>query len=133
MKDGPVLSKMSEDARGASYSIMLPNGQELLLIYTRNGFWRGGHSHNVEEVSVLLSGRATTMKRLRGRGQTETQEVHSTGAIIRNGPGEVHVTLALEDYWLVDIRPGAKASRIKSRNYRPYRRLVTESMQMVKQ
>lgn len=127
MSDEPVLTKIAENKRGASWSIMLPNGQELILIRTNKGFWRGGHSHNVIEASVLLSGRIRYWK-LDPPG-VESQFDVETGSVLHNAPGAVHLALALEDYWLIDLRPGSKASDIKSTNYPPYRKFVDEQPQ----
>jgi hypothetical protein len=125
MEEEPKLTKIAEDHRGASWSITLPGGQELVLIRTKAGFWRGGHSHNVHETSVLLSGRALYLKKFASRtGGQEFAVIHETGHSLHNEPGEVHAALALEDYWLIDLRPGTTADQVKSTNWGPWRRLV---------
>jgi len=122
MEKDPVLTKIAEDARGASWSIMLPDGQEIVLIRTNAGYWRGGHGHNVPEVSVLLSGTAHYLKRATDGQITSFRQ--TTGGVLHNAPGEDHAALAIEDYWLVDMRPGSKASEIKTTNYPPFRQHV---------
>ena len=118
----PVLSKIAEDERGASWSILLPDGQELILIRTNAGYWRGGHSHNVEEVSVLLSGKALYLKKF---GESEEKFfIEEAGEQLINHPGDAHAALALEDYWLIDIRPGSKAADIVHTEYPPWREFI---------
>ena len=130
MSGDPVLAKIAEDARGASYSILLPDGQEIVLIRTNKGYWRGGHSHNVDEVSVLLSGSAQYRKRTTDRilGEVEVDFIQEVGGVLKNAPGEPHAALALEDYWLIDMRPGSKADQVKNTNYPPWRKLVDEQL-----
>ncbi len=126
----PVLTKIAEDKRGASWSIKLPDGQEIILIHTKAGFWRGGHSHNVPEVSVLLSGKALYLKRKcipEEEFSVEEQTFQqAAGGVLENGVGEEHAALALEDYWLVDMRPGSYAEDVKNKNYPPWRKLVED-------
>ena len=127
MSDEPVLTKIAEDARGASWSIKLPDGQEVVLIHTWKGYWRGGHSHNVPEVSVVLSGSVFYKKRLTNGEELQFYQDPATGAVIlRNDPGEVHAALAMSDYWLVDMRPGSKADEVRNTNYPPWRKFVEE-------
>jgi len=130
----PVLSKIAEDRRGASWSIKLPDGQEVILIHTKLGFWRGGHSHNVREVSVLLSGRALYVKRTIDHTRTpvsmEETFIQGPGGVLRNEAGQDHAALALEDYWLVDMRPGSYAEDVKNTNYKPLRDLVDQQVEV---
>ncbi len=120
----PVLTKIAEDKRGASWSIKLPDGQEIILIRTNAGYWRGGHSHNVDEVSVLLSGRALYLKK--DPSGNETPFIQDKGGVLQNAGGEAHAALALDDYWLVDMRPGSYAEDVKNKNYPPWRKLVED-------
>ena len=122
MTEDPVLTKIAEDARGASWSIMLPDGQEVVLIHTKAGFRRGGHSHNVPEVSVLLSGEIYYRKR-----STDGEEagfVQGPGGVLENSAGEAHLATFAKDSWLVDMRPGSKADEVHNTNYPPWRALV---------
>ena len=122
----PVFSKIAEDERGASWSILLPDGQELVLIRTNAGYWRGGHSHNVDEVSVLLSGKALYLKR--SLAQEELTFIEGPGDVLPNLAGEEHAAFALEDYWLIDIRPGSKASDIHNTDYPLWREFVNRQV-----
>ena len=128
MEAEPKLTKIAEDKRGASWSILLPDGQEIILIRTNAGYWRGGHSHNVREVSVLLSGSALylTVNSEQIGSRVIEPFIQQAGEVLCNPPGKVHAALALDDYWLVDMRPGSKAADIKSTNDRDLRRLIEQ-------
>ena len=52
----PKLTKVHEDERGAIYSIALPDNRELMLLFSKAGVFRGGHSHDCDEAVMLLSG-----------------------------------------------------------------------------
>ena len=45
------VNKVHEDKRGQVYSIGLPDNKELILFFSRAGYLRGGHSHDVNEAS----------------------------------------------------------------------------------
>lgn len=119
------MNMIAKDARGESWSLLLPNGQELVIIYTKKGFYRGGHSHDKPETSFLLSGSIRYLKRYPD-GREEVFD-HAAGEPLHNEPGEIHLALALDDYWLLDTRT-AKAGEIKTTNYEPYRKKVEEQL-----
>jgi quercetin dioxygenase-like cupin family protein len=126
----PVLKSIAKDARGASWSLLFPDGSEAVLIFTKKGMLRGGHSHDRPETSLLLTGRIKYWKiDLDGR---ETEFVHEAGQELHNAPGEIHMAEALEDYWLFDWKVGAKMGETKTTNYPPYREKVDRQLAELK-
>lgn len=112
------LEKVSEDYRGLTYRVILPDNRELMLINTRRGFFRGGHSHSKPEISLLLMGRVRNWKIV---NDTEVITEKSAGEFMTNQAGEPHLTLALEDYWLLDWKIDAHIGEWATTNYEPYR------------
>ena len=130
----PKLKLIAEDERGASWQILLPDNRELVLIYTRKGFWRGGHYHTKPETSLVLSGKLRTRKIIKDIDsdqmvyEREIEVEKSAGETISNKAGEPHVTIALEDYWLIDSKVDAKIGEWQTINYKPYRDIVDKQM-----
>lgn len=50
------LEKVSEDARGWIYRLLKPDGKEVIFIFTRKGFWRGGEYHKSLQHDLLIFG-----------------------------------------------------------------------------
>jgi hypothetical protein len=115
------LEPVAKDYRGESWRIVFPDNRELMLINTRQGFFRGGHSHSKPEISLLLTGRVKTWKIING---VEVIAEKSAGEFMINQAGEPHLTLALEDYWLIDWKLDTKIGESKTINYQPYRAKV---------
>jgi quercetin dioxygenase-like cupin family protein len=116
-----VLEPVAKDERGESWRILFPDNREALLIFTKAGYYRGGHSHNVLETSMLLTGKLKYWKRFKGQ---EVVLEKTAGECTVNVPGEVHLALALEDSWLIDWKVGAHTGEWTTTNYEPYRRKV---------
>jgi len=114
----PKLELVSKDYRGESWRIVFPDNREALLIFTKKGFYRGGHSHSKPEVSLLLTGRVKTWKIINGE---EIIMEKSAGEFLSNQADEPHLTLALEDYWLFDWKIDAHFGEWVTTNYEPYR------------
>lgn len=120
-----MLNLEHEDPRGSIYKVAMPSGQELLVFFCKAGYLRGGHSHDVHEVILVLSGR------LRYHKVTEGQE-----AILELGPGDVsynlpgtpHMGEFLEDTWLVEWKINAAVGDWTTTDYEPFRKLVREKM-----
>lgn len=119
----PEIKPIAKDFRGSSWSVLLPDGTEGVLIYTKKGAYRGGHYHTRPECSLLLSGQMKYRKMLDGE---DVSFVQSPGDLLRNEPGEPHLALALESGWLFDWKLGAKKGEWKTVNYAPYRKEVEE-------
>lgn len=128
----PTLEKVHEDERGAIYSITLGPDNEMLLIFSKKGALRGGHSHNCDEVTLLLSGSMQYHKAdlalVEANWHTSewTEEVKA-GELQSNPAGIAHLGEFLEDSWLLDWRMGAKTSEIVTTNYAPLRDRIEAS------
>ena len=114
----PKISLVHEDSRGRMYSIALPNGRELMLLYSEKGSLRGGHSHSVNESVMVLTG-----KMLYHKGANDTKEMLFAGDSSSNGPGEVHMGEFLENTWLIESKD-AKIGEWKQENWEPMRAKV---------
>jgi len=51
----PEIKKVHEDSRGIIYTFFV-DGKEELLIFTKQGYMRGGHSHKDVQHTMVLSG-----------------------------------------------------------------------------
>jgi len=52
------LEKVSEDERGWIYRLRMPSGdREVIFIFTRKGFWRGGEYHKSTQHDFLIFGK----------------------------------------------------------------------------
>ena len=124
----PKIEPIFEDSRGASYRVVFPDNIEMILIYTKKGAMRGGHSHDRPETSMVLSGRMHYSKIL--NDGSEIYFDHGSGETLHNEPGEVHMATALESGWLMDWKIGTKIGECITTNYEPYRakiRMVLEA------
>jgi len=126
----PKLELVVKDYRGESWRIVFPDNREALLIFTKAGYFRGGHSHSKPEVSLLLTGRVKNWKIVRVNNDTKPNPTHelitelSAGCFMINQAGEPHLTLALEDYWLIDWKIDAHIGEWITTDYEPYRKRV---------
>ena len=130
------LEPVDKDYRGESWRILFSDNREALLIFTKAGYYRGGHSHSRPETSLILSGKAKNWKiplmfsidpSNAGFGEEIVREI-SAGEIMHNEAGEPHVTLALTNYWLLDFKIDTKVGEWTNTNYSPYRKLVDEQL-----
>ena len=119
------LTLEHKDARGALYRVLLPTNQELLLFFSKAGSLRGGHSHNVPELVVLLTGRLRYHKK---RGDKEKVFELSAGQVVRHSPGEIHMAEFLEDSWLVEWKINSSVGEWVTTDYEPYRERVRRSL-----
>lgn len=120
-----TLQQVHEDSRGAIYSIALPQNQELMLFFCKAGHLRGGHSHDVPEVVLILTGHVEYHKIVDGE---EGVSVHKAGHVIYNAPGEPHMARFLEDSWVAEWKIGAFIGTWKTSDYGPFRERVRESI-----
>lgn len=111
------------DGRGEIYSILLPNGHELMLLHSNPGTLRGGHSHDCDEIVVLLSGKMDYHKRI--NGQDVVYELEG-GASAYNPAGQVHMGKFLSDSWLIEYKY-AKKGEWTQEDYEPMREQVRVS------
>jgi len=129
------LEPVAKDYRGESWRIVFPDNREALLIFTKAGFLRGGHSHSKPEISLILTGKVRSWKmeeivtsQGRPMGFKEVVTEKSVGEFMMNQAGEPHVTLALEDCWLIDWKIDAHIGEWVTTNYEPYRVRVRQQL-----
>ena len=118
----PTIQQVSADERGEIYVVNLPDDRELVLLHSVAGSQRGGHSHNVDEVVVLLSGKMAYHKR--SGSSRETMEVMHAGDSSFNEAGLIHMGFFLEDSWVIEQKL-AKKGEWENFDYAPWRQEVT--------
>lgn len=124
--ENPKFSNQHEDPRGALYQLLVPTGEEILLFFSKAGSFRGGHSHDKDEIVLVISGKFRYHKLALDGAKTE--EIVSTGAVSWNLKGQAHMGEFLEDTWLLEWKPGVKAGDWTTTNYEPFRARVRESL-----
>ena len=113
----PEITKVHEDARGRMYSISLPGDRELMLLFSAKGSLRGGHSHDVPESVLMLTGRMRYHK-------LDGEEVLGEGQGDFHEPGEVHMGEFLEDSWLIEWKICDNKRVWSNTDHDPYRERV---------
>ena len=125
----PSITLEHKDNRGEIYSISLPGNRELMLLFSKAGVFRGGHSHDVNEVVVLLSGKMKYYKRaIQGDGEVGVEQVMTLmpGDVSRNMAGVIHMGEFLEDSWVIEQKFSEKDAWTQQ-DFEPYRQMVRES------
>ena len=124
----PSIKLEHADARGEIYSISLPDNRELMLLHSNAGVFRGGHSHDCNELVVLLSGKMRYHKvtSTDPAWVTDKMDLMDAGDVSRNLAGEIHMAAFLEDSWVVEFKFAGKDSWTQT-DYEPYRARVRES------
>lgn len=120
------LELVHTDPRGEIYRVVLPGGQELMLFHSVAGYFRGGHSHNCDEMVILLSGRMKYHKWVNGAEEvTDLEE----GQVSYTPAGVAHLGEFLTDCWLIDWKLGdVPAGGFATTDFEPFRKLVRERM-----
>ena len=118
----PEITLVHEDERGEMYSISLPGDRELMLLHSKQGSLRGGHSHDVPESVMVLTGKMRYTKQLPGY-KLYTEELHD-GDSSRNDKGENHMGEFLKDTWLIEWKVCKDKHSWKNQNYGPWREKV---------
>lgn len=118
----PEITLVHEDARGEMYSISLPGDRELMLLHSTKGSLRGGHSHDVPESVMVLTGKMRYHKRFSAHGELE--ELLTDGRCSLNAAGQVHMGELLEDSWLIEWKVCKDRHSWKNANYGPWREKV---------
>lgn len=119
------LQQVHEDPRGSIYSIVLPTNQELMLFFCKAGQLRGGHSHDVPELVVLLSGRVRYHTLLNGREQVVD---YAAGGSIYNSANVPHMAEFLEESWVAEWKIGVHIGEWTTTEYEPMRSRVRRSI-----
>ena len=122
--ESPSLKLEHADSRGEIYSISFGDGQEIMLLHSTPGALRGGHSHDVNEVVVLLSGQMRYHKFLHGE---DCPRAYRPGEVSYNPAGEIHMGEFLEDSWLIEYKFDTHRGRWSQEDYEPYRAKVRAS------
>ena len=122
--ESPSLKLEHADSRGEIYSISFGDGQELMLLRSNAGTWRGGHNHSVSEIVVLLSGQMRYHKLIYGEDCTQ---VLKPGDASYNPAGENHLGEFLSDSWVMELKL-AKKGEWSQVDYEPYRAKVRASI-----
>ena len=122
----PEIKLELADDRGEIYSIGLPDGTEFMLIHSKEGTLRGGHSHNVSERVMLLTGQMMYHKvdLAAKERDAEWTELLIGGDSSFNAEGVKHMGEFLEDTWLVEVKPGTPAHTAVDTDYQPFRKRV---------
>ena len=120
----PILKLEHADARGEIYSITLPGDKELLLLFSKAGALRGGHSHDVDETVMLLTGKMRYYKKY---GYAESQRILAEGDTSFNRIDEYHMGEFLEDSWVLEWKIGTSKGEWKNINYAPWRERVNDN------
>jgi hypothetical protein len=118
----PTIELVSEDARGEIYAINLPGDRELMLLHSNAGTLRGGHSHDVPEDVMVLTGEMKYHKKVYTRGQGV--RFMREGSYSHNRSGVNHMGEFLEDSWLIEWKRCKDKNSWKNTNYAPWRTKV---------
>lgn len=121
MSEEPTITKVHEDARGEMYSIAIGD-RELMLLHSKVGSLRGGHSHDVPESVMVLSG-GLVYHKLDGRGREYTV-VLLAGDGEEHPAGLVHMGEFMEDSWLIEWKVCKDKHSWTNTNYEPWRERV---------
>ena len=133
----PSIKLEHADARGEIYSIALPDNRELMLLHSKAGAFRGGHSHDCNEVVVLLTGKMRYHK-LDEAGDSRYdimtpecvpwEQGYKVKGLSLNLAGEVHMGEFLEDSWVFEYK-FAEKGQWTQKDYEPMRERVRASIQ----
>ena len=121
-----VLENVYSDARGDILRVLLPGNQELMLLFCKKGYLRGGHSHDCDEMVILLKGKMRYHKWIDG---AEVITDIESDQVSYNPAGVPHMGEFLEDSWVLDWKlGGAQAGGFVTTDFEPFRKLVRESI-----
>ena len=96
-----------------------------MLLHSKAGTFRGGHSHDCSEIVVLLSGKMRYHKMDLGYALPCVQ-IMSAGEVSYNPAGQVHMGEFLEDSWVVEYKFAEKGKWTQT-DYEPMRERVRAS------
>lgn len=123
----PDLQLVHKDARGELYAIDLPDNRELMLLFSKAGTLRGGHSHSCPEQVMVLSGRMHYHKlKVLGGITTPEATLLTAGEVSFNPAGVIHLGNFVEDTWLIELKLARKGEWTQ-KNYPPWRERVNAS------
>ena len=117
----PEITLEHSDSRGEIYSISLPNQREIMLLHSNPGSLRGGHSHDCDELVVVLTGKMRYHK-TRADGKEWKSDLMD-GETSFNPADQIHMGEFLEDTWVMEFKL-AKKGEWRQTNFDPYRERV---------
>ena len=120
----PEITLEHSDSRGEIYSISLPNQREIMLLHSNPGSLRGGHSHDCDELVVVLTGKMRYHK-TRADGKEWKSDLMD-GETSFNPADQIHMGEFLEDTWVMEFKL-AKKGEWRQTNFDPYRAKVEAS------
>lgn len=116
----PTITLEHADDRGELYSISLPDNRELMLLHSKKGSLRGGHSHSVPETVMVLTGRMDYHKKHKDVDFTVRL---GAGEVSSNAAGQVHMGEFTEDTWLIELKH-ARKGEWEQHDFEPWRKRV---------
>ena len=120
----PTIELVHSDSRGEMYAINLPGDKELILIRSDKGSLRGGHSHDVDETVVILTGK---MKYHKQDKKGSYAVAVKDGDASFNPAGLVHMGEFLEDTWLIEWKIDTDKNSWHNTNDLAWRERVTSN------
>ena len=121
----PSIKLEHADKRGEIYSIALPDGHEVMLLRSVAGAMRGGHSHDCDEIVVVLSGKMRYHKTMADGKEWKSDLTDGESSF--NPAGQIHMgTFLAKETWVLELKL-AKKGEWKQENYAPYREKVEAS------
>lgn len=131
----PKIKLEHTDVRGEIYSIALPDNRELMLLFSKAGALRGGHSHDCDEVVMLLTGKMRYHKVDQAGDPSYDimtpecaawEHGYRVKSLSLNPAGEVHMGEFLEDSWVLEWKFAEKGKWTQT-DYEPMREKVRAS------
>ena len=96
-----------------------------MLLHSAPGSLRGGHSHDVDEVVVMLTGKMRYHKRYEDRSEAKLELKGGDSSFNRTGVH--HMASFLEDSWLIEMKLNTQKGAWKNIDYQPWREQVQAS------
>ena len=124
MTSEPTIRKVHADARGEMYSIAIGD-RELLLLHSVKGSLRGGHSHDVPETVMVLTGEMEYHKR--PNAVVPLEQTLRDGDCSYNAAGEIHMGEFTEDTWLLEWKLCKDKGSWRNHDFEPWREQVHAS------
>lgn len=120
----PTITKVHSDARGEMYAITIGD-RELILLHSKAGTLRGGHSHDVPEQVMVLTGEMRYHKRPLSIEPIDVVLVD--GDCSYNKAGEIHMGEFETDSWILEWKICKDKHSWRNDDYEPWRTQVKAS------
>ena len=119
-----LKTEFLSDQRGEMYVNRI-KGTEFNILFTRAGAYRGGDYHSGEQYNLILKGRFKIILRQNNKDITEE---HGHNKLIVIPAGIPHLFKAITDTVLIEWKIGSP----KSRYYQPYRKIINQRLDKLK-